>query len=95
PVDAAGGRGAADWSVQSPDGLADAMLAAYRAPDRAERVAAAQRWAEGFRLDAVARQLGDLLQDHAARRQQSPVSGDTSGRSGAGDRQERHRTERS
>jgi glycosyltransferase involved in cell wall biosynthesis len=42
--------------------LADAMLAAWQAPDRKERSAATQRWAAAtYSLDAVADRLGDLL----------------------------------
>ncbi len=44
------------------DGLAKAMLAAYQAPDRSSRAAAAQAWAERFSLSTVAGRLGDLLE---------------------------------
>ena len=44
------------------DGLAKAMLAAYQAPDRVERAAAAQSWAAQFSLPSVAERLGDLLE---------------------------------
>jgi glycosyltransferase involved in cell wall biosynthesis len=52
--------------------LAEAMLAAWRAPDRKERALATQRWAvDTYALDAVAGRLGDLLearvQAHASR----------------------------
>jgi glycosyltransferase involved in cell wall biosynthesis len=52
--------------------LAEAMLAAWRAPDRKERALATQRWAvHTYALDAVAGRLGDLLearvQAHASR----------------------------
>ena len=44
--------------------VAGAMLAAWRAPDRKERAAATQRWAETtYALDVVAGRLGDLLED--------------------------------
>jgi glycosyltransferase involved in cell wall biosynthesis len=52
-------------SVVSVDALADAMVSAYTAPDRTPRVQAAQTWARRFRLDAVAGQLGDLLEARA------------------------------
>lgn len=45
--------------------LAAAMLAACRAPDRAERMAAGRAFAAGFRLEAVAARLGDLLESRA------------------------------
>ncbi|MFO7280765.1 MAG: glycosyltransferase [Thermoanaerobacterales bacterium] len=49
-----------------PDALAAAMLAAWRAPDRRERARAAQAWARRtYALDAVARDLGDLLESRA------------------------------
>ena len=62
-----GGRHAwlARGSTTSADALADAMLAAYTAPDRTARVEAAQAWAQRFRLEAVAAQLGDLLESRA------------------------------
>jgi glycosyltransferase involved in cell wall biosynthesis len=53
--------------VGSVDGLAQAMLDAYRADDRDERALAAQRWAERFQLPVVAEQLGDLLERRAGR----------------------------
>jgi glycosyltransferase involved in cell wall biosynthesis len=62
-----GGRHAWLSPVGSVDGLAQAMLSAYRAPDRAERAGAAQRWAERYQLSAVAVQLGDLLERRAGR----------------------------
>jgi glycosyltransferase involved in cell wall biosynthesis len=50
-----------------PASLADAMLAAWRAPDRAVRTAAAQAWArQTYSLVSVAQQLGDLLEARAA-----------------------------
>ena len=63
--------------------LAGAMLAAWRAPDRKERAAATQRWAETtYALDVVAGRLGDLLEDrvrahraHRARRARRGRSG--------------------
>jgi glycosyltransferase involved in cell wall biosynthesis len=54
-------------TLGSVDGLAQAMLDAHGAPDRAERVRAAQRWAERYQLSAVAEQLGDLLERRAGR----------------------------
>jgi glycosyltransferase involved in cell wall biosynthesis len=62
-----GGRHAWLAPIGSVDGLAQAMLSAYRADDREERVQAAQRWAERYRLPAVAEQLGDLLERRAGR----------------------------
>lgn len=51
-----------------PAALATAMLAAWHAPDRAQRAAASQSWAaQRYSLDAVARQLGDLLEARASR----------------------------
>ncbi len=51
-----------------PAALATAMLTAWQAPDRAERAAASQAWAaQRYSLDAVARQLGDLLEARATR----------------------------
>ena len=42
--------------------LADAMLAAWQAPDRKERSIATQRWAaDAYSLEAAAGRLGDLL----------------------------------
>jgi glycosyltransferase involved in cell wall biosynthesis len=50
-----------------PASLADAMLAAWRAPDRAVRTAAAQAWArQTYSLVSVAQRLGDLLEARAA-----------------------------
>ena len=47
-----------------PGALADAMLDAWIAPDRAARAAETQRWAAAtYSLDAVAARLGDLLED--------------------------------
>jgi len=47
-----------------PGALAEAMLAAWQAPDRKERAAATQRWAAAtYSLGAVAGRLGDLLED--------------------------------
>lgn len=47
--------------------LADAMLAAWQAPDRLERAAATRDWARRtYSLDAVARRLGDLFEARAA-----------------------------
>jgi glycosyltransferase involved in cell wall biosynthesis len=44
-------------------GLAAAMLAAWRAPDRSERAAATRAWAQDrYALASVARRLGDLLE---------------------------------
>jgi hypothetical protein len=44
------------------------MLDAHGAPDRVDRAAAAREWAEKrYSLAAVAGQLGDLLEAHAAR----------------------------
>jgi glycosyltransferase involved in cell wall biosynthesis len=67
PVRELTGEGRHAWLTPtgSIDALAQAMLAAYGADDRAERIAAAERWAERYRLDAVAAQLGDLLYDRA------------------------------
>ncbi|MFS8585710.1 MAG: glycosyltransferase, partial [Acidimicrobiia bacterium] len=49
-----------------PDALAAAMLAAWRAPDRWERARTSQAWARRtYALDAVARDLGDLLESRA------------------------------
>jgi glycosyltransferase involved in cell wall biosynthesis len=49
-----------------PAALAAAMLAVWRAPDRAERAAATQAWAQRhYSLAAVAEQLGDLLEARA------------------------------
>jgi glycosyltransferase involved in cell wall biosynthesis len=62
-----GGRYAFLAPSGSVDGLADAMMSAYRSPDRAERVEAARRWAERFELSAVADALGDLLETCAGR----------------------------
>lgn len=62
-----GGRHAWLAPVGSIDGLALAMLAAYGAPDRAERARAAQLWAERYQLSSVAEQLGDLLERRAGR----------------------------
>ena len=63
------------WLAEPGDAgaLADAMLAAWQAPDRKERTAATQRWAaETYSLDAVAARLGDLfegrVQAHRPRR---------------------------
>jgi len=53
----------------SVDGLADAMLDAYGAADRDDRVEAAKGWAKRFQLSAVAAQLGDLLERHAGENQ--------------------------
>jgi glycosyltransferase involved in cell wall biosynthesis len=45
-----------------PSALADAMLAAWHAPDRKERSVATQRWAAAaYSLDGAAGRLGDLL----------------------------------
>ncbi len=50
-----------------PVDLAAAMLAAWRAPDRAERAASTQTWArEAYSLESVARRLGDLLEARVA-----------------------------
>lgn len=62
-----GGRHAWLASTGSVSGLADAMLAAHGAEDRADRVDAAQRWAGRYQLSAVATQLGDLLEDRVRR----------------------------
>jgi glycosyltransferase involved in cell wall biosynthesis len=62
-----GGRHGWLAPIGSADGLADAMLAAYGAVDRDDRVRAAQDWATRFQLDAVASQLGDLLERHAGK----------------------------
>jgi glycosyltransferase involved in cell wall biosynthesis len=52
----------------SSDELAEEMLAAYAAPERAEEIAAARAWADRFALTDVAQQLGDLLEWRAGRR---------------------------
>ena len=60
-----------------PGALADAMLDAWIAPDRAARAAETQRWAAAtYSLDAVAARLGDLLEDrvHAHRRRSAARS---------------------
>ncbi|HEV7760090.1 MAG TPA: glycosyltransferase family 4 protein [Acidimicrobiales bacterium] len=62
-----GGRHGWLAPVGSVDGLAQAMLDAYRAPDRAARVRDAQRWAERYRLATIAEQLGDLLERRSGR----------------------------
>jgi glycosyltransferase involved in cell wall biosynthesis len=63
-----GGRLA--WLARAPGGeLGDAMVAACTAPDRAERAGDARAWAARFGLDAVAAQLGDLLEARAQRRE--------------------------
>lgn len=50
-----------------PVALAGAMLAAWRAPDRAGRAADAQAWAQrAYSLASVAQRLGDLLDARAA-----------------------------
>lgn len=50
-----------------PVALAGAMLAAWRAPDRAGRAAGAQSWAQRtYSLASVAQRLGDLLDARAA-----------------------------
>lgn len=55
------------------EALAEAMLAAYRDPDRRRRAAAAQRWAERYALAAVAGQLGELLETRAGRVVPAPM----------------------
>jgi glycosyltransferase involved in cell wall biosynthesis len=62
-------RGRHAWltSAGSVDGLAEAMLHAYNAADRDERVAAARQWAGRYQLDSVATQLGDLLEGRVRR----------------------------
>jgi len=62
-----GGRHGWLAPVGSVDGLAQAMLDAHGAPDRAARAHDAQRWAERYRLAAVAEQLGDLLERRSGR----------------------------
>ncbi|HMG43700.1 MAG TPA: glycosyltransferase [Acidimicrobiales bacterium] len=62
-----GGRHAWLAPTGSVDGLADAMLAAYGAADREERIDAARRWADRYQLSSVAAQLGDLLENRARR----------------------------
>lgn len=62
-----GGRHAWLASTGSVEELADAMLAAHGADDRADRVDAAQRWAGRYQLAAVATQLGDLLEARVRR----------------------------
>jgi glycosyltransferase involved in cell wall biosynthesis len=62
-----GGRHAWLAPVGSVDELAQAMLDACRAPDRAARVRDAQRWAERYRLATIAEQLGDLLERRSGR----------------------------
>ncbi|HEY3144580.1 MAG TPA: glycosyltransferase [Acidimicrobiales bacterium] len=69
-----GGRHAWLAPDGSVDDLAKAMLAAYRAPGRAERTEAGRGWAERFRLSAVAQQLGDLLEERAARRDRGDIT---------------------
>lgn len=61
-----GGRHGWLAPVGSVDGLADAMLGAYGAADRDERVQAARTWAQRYQLSEVADQLGDLLERRVA-----------------------------
>jgi glycosyltransferase involved in cell wall biosynthesis len=70
PVAELTGDGDHAWLAEpgDPAALAAAMLAAYGASDRAERAAAAQRWAEkSYALEAVADQLADLFDERVAR----------------------------
>jgi glycosyltransferase involved in cell wall biosynthesis len=56
-----------------PRSLADAMLAAWRAPDRKERAAASRAWArQRYSLASVAGRLGDLLEARARAAQAPP-----------------------
>jgi glycosyltransferase involved in cell wall biosynthesis len=70
PVAELTGDGEHAWLADpgEPEALARAMLDAHGAPDRVDRAAAAREWAEKrYSLAAVAGQLGDLLEAHAAR----------------------------
>ena len=69
PVAELTGGDAHGWLADpgDPAALAAAMVAAHRAPDRAERVAAAQAWAAPrYALPAGAGRLGDPLESRAA-----------------------------
>ena len=69
-----GGRHGWLAPVGEVDGLAMSMVAAYSAPERAERITAARTWAQSFRLDEVAGRLGDLLESRVATRDTQPRS---------------------
>lgn len=62
-----GGRHGWLAPVGSVDGLAEAMLGAYRARDRARRVRAALAWSQRYQLAAVVEAVGNLLEDRASR----------------------------
>jgi glycosyltransferase involved in cell wall biosynthesis/peptidoglycan/xylan/chitin deacetylase (PgdA/CDA1 family) len=69
-----GGRVARLAPSGSVDGLAQAMIAAYRSPDSDGEAAAARAWAARFDVDTIAGRLGDLLEDRARAREARGVA---------------------